>query len=364
MKSPYDALCLRRMIELVAQPPYTWRATRLAIALVLSAPLLGQENPLPEIGMGSIVGTVIDVNSETVPDATILLEAADSNDRRTVLTNASGFFEFHQVKPGIHYRVSVRSTGLAEWKSSLVTVEPGQYKILTDIQLQVPIARTTVDVTQTSEEVATEQVKIEEKQRILGIIPNFYVVYQSNPEPLTTKLKFRLALKVSIDPVTFVGIAMLSGAQQAGDTPDYGQGAQGFAKRFGANTLDGFTDIMIGGAILPSLLHQDPRYFYQGTGTNKSRIRHAVLNPFVCKGDNGKWQPNYSSLGGDVASSAISNFYYPESNRGVGRVFTNFAVGTAERVAASLVQEFILGRLTHRPKIQDSLSNQQDQPVP
>jgi hypothetical protein len=75
---------------------------------------------------------------------------------------------------------------------------------------------------------------------------------------------------------------------------------------------------MIGGAILPSLLHQDPRYFYQGTGTKKSRALHALSNSFVCKGDNGRRQPNYSSIGGDLASAAISNAYYPASNRGVG----------------------------------------------
>jgi hypothetical protein len=105
---------------------------------------------------------------------------------------------------------------------------------------------------------------------------------------------------------------------------------------------------MIGGAILPSLLHQDPRYFYQGTGTTESRIRHALLNPFVCKGDNGISQPNYSSIGGDLASSALSDAYYPQSNRGVGMVFTNFAIDTGERMVASLLQEFVLGKVTRR----------------
>jgi len=292
---------------------------------------------------------VLDVNGDTVALANVVLKGPDSNDRRTAVTNDNGFFEFHDVKSGIPYHVTVSREGFAEWTSPLVTVEPNQGKILTGIQLRVATALTTVEVTQTAEEIATEQVKTEEKQRIFGIIPNFYVVYEPNPVPLTTKLKFRLALKVAIDPITFVGIGILSGAQQAGDTPDFGQGAEGFAKRFGANTADAFTDIMIGGAILPSLLHQDPRYFYQGTGTNKSRFRHAVLNPFVCKGDNGKWQPNYSSLGGDLASSAISNAYYPESNRGVGLVFSNFAISTAERIAASLAQEFILHKWTHKP---------------
>ena len=315
------------------------------VAFVLSQPLHAQSEQPLEGQLGSIVGTVGSVNGDTVANATVILQGPEPDDRRTAVSNDNGFFEFHGIKPGIPYHVTVRAEGLAEWTSPVVSIEPAQYKILTDIQLRVEMLRTTVGVTQTAEEVATEQVKVEEKQRIFGVIPNFYVVYDPNPVPLTTRLKFRLALKVAIDPVTFVGIAILSGAQQAGDTPDYGQGAQGFAKRFGANTADAFTDIMIGGAILPSLLHQDPRYFYQGTGTTKSRMRHALLNPLVCRGDNGKWQPNYSSLGGDLASSAISNAYYPESNRGVGLVFTNFALSTGERMAASLAQEFLLHRL-------------------
>jgi hypothetical protein len=203
-------------------------------------------------------------------------------------------------------------------------------------------------VSEKSVEVATEQVQVEETQRVFGFIPNFYVVYEPDPVPLTAKLKFRLALKVATDPVTAAGVAFLSGTQQAGDTPNYGQGAVGFGKRFGANAADGFSDIMIGGAILPSLLHQDPRYFYQGTGTKASRFRHAVFHPFVCSGDNGKMQPNYSSLGGDLASSAISNLYYPQSNRGAALVLTNFGINTAERVASSLAQEFLLKRLLAR----------------
>lgn len=312
----------------------------------LSERVQAQGDKSPEAQLGTIIGTVSNVNGDTVANATVVLESSDRKDRRTAVTNGNGFFEFHNVKPGIPYHVTASAEGLAEWKSRFVTIAPNQFKILTDIRLRVATVSTTVEVTQTSEEVATEQVKIQEKQRIFGFIPNFYVVYEPNPAPLTTKLKFRLALKTSIDPITFLGIGFLSGLQQASDAPNYGQGAQGYAKRFGANTADAFTDIMIGGAILPSLLHQDPRYFYQGTGTTKSRIRHAVLSPFVCKGDNGKLQPNYSSLGGDLASSAISNTYYPESNRGVGLVFTNFAISTGARVAASLAQEFLLRKLT------------------
>jgi hypothetical protein len=313
---------------------------------MLSLQMQGQNAETPEVKPGNIVGTVTDVNGDTVPDATVVLEGAD--DRRTSVANENGYFQFQDVKPGAGYHVSIRAEGFSDWTSPVVDLEASQFKILGDITLQVLPARTTVYVTQYSEEVATEQVMVEEQQRVMGFIPNFYVVYDPDPVPLTAKLKFRLALKVAEDPVTALGVAFLSGVQQAGDTPDYGQGAQGYGKRFGANAADGFSDIMIGGAILPSILRQDPRYFYQGTGTKSSRMRHAVFHPFVCRGDNGKWQPNYSSLGGDLASSAISNLYYPESNRGTGLVFTNFAISTAERVATSLVQEFVLGRIRRR----------------
>jgi hypothetical protein len=314
----------------------------LAGLLILPAPIQAQGTSSPDLTLGTIVGTATDVNGGTVPGATVVLEGTDANDRRSLAANDNGYFEFHDVKAGIPYQVKIDAAGFSEWTSPRITLEPGQFKILAGIQLQIQLARTTIDVTQTSEEVATQQVKIEEKQRVLGFVPNFYVVYDPNPAPLTTKLKFRLAFKVATDPITVLGVGFLSATQQAGDTPDYGQGAEGFGKRFGANSADGFSDIMIGGAILPSLLHQDPRYFYQGTGTKKSRLRHALFHPFVCPGDKGNWMPNYSSLGGDLASSAISNLYYPQSNRGAGLVFTNFAISTAERVATSLAQEFVL----------------------
>lgn len=202
----------------------------------------------------------------------------------------------------------------------------------------------------TPEEVATEQVKIEETQRVFGVLPNFYVVYDPNPAPLTTRLKFHLALKTSSDVFTVLGVGALAGINQAGDTPNYVQGAKGYGERFGAAAADGFSDIMIGGAILPSLLRQDPRYYYQGTGTNKSRALHALSSPLVCRGDNGRLQPNYSSIGGDLGSSALSNLYYPASNRGAGLVFQNFFLSTGERMLSSLVQEFVLNRVTPRQK--------------
>jgi hypothetical protein len=117
-----------------------------------------------------------------------------------------------------------------------------------------------------------------------------------------------------------------------------------------ANYANGVTDIMIGGAILPTILHQDPRYFYQGTGTNRSRTIHALSSSFICKGDNGRWQPNYSSLGGYLASGAISETYYPEKDRGPGLVFGTFGIDVAANMVNGLIQEFVLRRFTPSAK--------------
>ncbi len=298
--------------------------------------------------MGGVIGTVTDLNGDPVPNAAVLLKRADSNDGRTVVTPENGFFEFQDVKPGVPYEISVRAKGFAEWTSPGITLEPGQFKIVTSVQLRVASVLTKVQVTYDPVEVATEQLKLEEQQRVLGIIPNFYVSYESDPAPLTSKMKFALALKVATDPITAVGIGIVSAARQAADSPNYGQGWDAYGQRVGATAADGFTDIMIGGAILPSLLHQDPRYFAQGTGTTSSRMRHAIFSAFVAKGDNGKSEPNYSTMGGDLASAAISNLYFPSSNRGAGLVLGNFALGTAERIGANLAQEFLLSKYTRR----------------
>jgi len=319
----------------------------LGMALVLSFPALGrigQEAPRPAI----VMGTVTDVNGDPIPNATVVLKEVESNDPRTIVTTDNGLFEFHDVRPGIPYQLSISAKDFAAWISPPIILNADQFKIVTGIQLRIPTERTTVDVHYDPVEVATEQFKAEEKQRVFGIIPNFYVSYEHDPAPLTAKMKFKLALKVSADPVTAAGVFLVASAKQAGNTPDYGQGWGAYGKRVGAVAADGFSDIMIGGALLPSLLHQDPRYFYQGTGSTGSRIRHAVFSPFVARGDNGKSQPNYSSLGGVLASSSLANLYYPRSNRGLGLVFGDFAIGIAERIGASLAQEFVLGKFTRR----------------
>ena len=322
----------------------------LVMELFLVCPAPAQSVASTEEQPGSIAGTVMDPNGYAVPGARVVLQGPTSHDSYTGIASDSGFFELRNVKSGMTFRVTIHAQGFADWTSAPIVLEAGQYKLLSECRLQLEEVETTVNVGYSSVRVATEQVAAQEKQRVLGVFPNFYTSYDPNPEPMTAKLKFKLALRVAGDPVTIFGIGFIAGLDQAGNTPDYQQGAKGYGQRFGAVAADGFTDIMIGGAILPSLLHQDPRYFYQGKGTTRSRLFHAISYPFVCRGDNGQMEPNYSSLGGDLAASALENAYYPQSNRGAGLVFGHFALDTAERAVSSLAQEFLFRRLTPKTK--------------
>jgi hypothetical protein len=214
--------------------------------------------------------------------------------------------------------------------------------------LNVASAVTEVRVGLTRQEVAQEQVKIEETQRVLGIIPNFYVSYVPNAAPLSAKQKFQLAARTVVDPFTLVVVAGTAGVEQwQNHFIGYGQGLQGYAKRFGANYADTVSGTFIGGAILPSILKQDPRYFYKGTGSFHSRFVYAVGMAFICKGDNGRWQPNYSNILGNIAAGGISNLYYPSEDRhSASLTFENAGVGLIGSAASNILQEFIIPKLT------------------
>jgi hypothetical protein len=323
----------------------------LAGGLILVVSASAQSAEGPNVKTGSVVGTAVDSNNDTIPNATVVLQQP-AGEPLTVLTKDDGSFAVHDVTPGIAYQITVAAAGFGEWNSS-VTVEPGQEKTLTGVTLRILAVQRAVTVTYSSEEVAAQQLKAEEHQRVLGFIPNIYVTYEPHPEPLTTKMKFHLAYKDLTHPVFFVRVAAWAGVQQARDNPDeWRQGAKGYGKRLGAGFADATTGGLISNAILPSLLHQDPRYFYQGTGTNWSRARHAILSPFVCKGDNGATQPNYSEWAGSLIGYSISTAYYPSSSRTAGNVFENFGIDMGLHVASSLVQEFILAKFTSKHKHQ------------
>lgn len=328
----------------------------LSFGLLGVAPILalGQEVPAPQPQLqqskgATIIGTAVDVQHDAIPNAQVELSGPTPADHATAATNDHGFFTFTNLRPAVAYRLTITAKGFANWTSPEITLEAGKQRDLGDLPLQIAVVQTTVTAV-SEEQIATQEVHVEEKQRVLGVFPNFYVTYSQNPVPLTTRLKYQLALRSLIDPVTFASTALFAGFDQAGDTPDYQQGAVGYMQRFGAGYADGATSVMIGGAILPSLLHQDPRYYFQGTGSIASRMRHAAAYSVLCKGDNGNWQFNFSGVGGDLASGALSNLYYPPSNRGASIVFENALLAAAGRVAESLAQEFVFQKFTTHPK--------------
>ena len=308
-----------------------------------------QQTPVPDRLPGSISGTVVDQSGAVVAGARVRLTREDQSLDQDVISGNDGQFSFANIAPGL-FQLTITSEGFAAQTFSGM-LGSGENYIVPQIALAIASdsAEVRVEVSQT--EVAEEEIKVEEKQRVLGVIPNFYVSYVPNAVPLTSKQKFKLAWKTTVDPFTFVLSGIIAGVEQAqNDFSGYGQGAQGYAKRYGAAYADGVTGTFIGSAILPSLLKQDPRYFYKGTGSKRSRILYAIANAVICKGDNGHWQVNYSSILGGLAAGGISNFYYPAQNRnGAELTFETALIGTGASAAANLFQEFIVRKFT--PKV-------------
>ena len=206
---------------------------------------------------------------------------------------------------------------------------------------------------QTQREKAEAQIKEEEKQRVLGVVPSFNVSYRSDAVSLTGWQKMRLAFRSATDPVTFGAAFAIGGYHEVrNDLSGFRWGIAGYGERAGAAYLDAFDGTMIGNGILPALLHQDPRYFRRGHGSVPHRLFYAASTAFVCKHDNtGKWEPNYSNVLGNVASGAISNLYYPGSNSGIGLTVSNGMIQTAEGAFGGIFQEFwpdISRRLFHK----------------
>jgi hypothetical protein len=196
-------------------------------------------------------------------------------------------------------------------------------------------------------EIAQEEVHIAEQQRVLGFFPNFYSAYDWNAPPMDPKQKFNLVTHSILDPVTFIGVGMVAGMEQAQNRfPGYGQGMEGYGKRYGAALATDTTSRLLSRAVFPVFFHQDPRYFYMGNGSVKSRVFYAIAESVMCRGDNGRQQPNYSRVLGNLTAGAISNLYYPASDRGWSLTFLNTFVGIGGHAAENLVREFILKRYT------------------
>ncbi len=295
--------------------------------------------------IGTIRGLVADKTNTAVVGAIITLTRADSSAVQQTTTDENGQYAFGGVAPGA-FNLAISAAGFAS-QSVTGELRAGEAFVVLPVTLVISTVTTEVDVTMSHVEIAEAQIKEEEKQRVLGFVPNYYVSYVPDAASLNTKQKFELAWKTTINPITFALTGAAAGVEQMQDQyGGYGQGAQGYGKRYGATYADVVTGNFIGAALLPSLFKQDPRDFYKGTGSKKSRVLYALANSFITKGDNGKWQPNYSGLMGSLAAGGISNLYYPASDRGAGLTFENVAITIAAGSAANILQEFVIRKLT------------------
>ena len=294
---------------------------------------------------GAIQGKVTDASGAAILGAVVTIEGADGNSRTTV-TDADGAFQISSL-PLANCNVKISASGLSDWTAADVpaSVNPESNPLL--VILEVAPTVTTVTVGVSPQELATEQLHQEEKQRALGIIPNYYVTYEPHPAPLSPKQKLHLALKTLLDPATFAGAGITAGIQQEMNSyHQFGQGGEGFAKRFGAAYGTAANDILITSVLANSLFHQDPRYFYSGQGTKGQRAWYAVKSAFLTKGDNGKWQPPYSTVTGMIASAELSQTYLPGSRTQYTLLGRSLMFHFGGLVGLNLAQEFFLKKLT------------------
>jgi hypothetical protein len=334
----------------ISQQPIDRRSDVFVLAAqVTPAPAPQLAPPAPVNPAGTVSGTIVDSDGDSIEGARVTLTPAGEpqpggSAPDVAVSTSDGRFSFANLPAG-SFTLSIVATGFTAQQTS-AELHPGESLDLPATILHAS-SSTNIEVTATQTEIAEAQINQEEKQRVIGVFPNFYVSYVADPVPLDPRQKLELAARTLIDPVSFILNGVVAGAQQADNAYAWGQGAQGFGKRYAAAYGTFLTGTLIGSAALPILLKQDPRYFYKGTGSVASRIGYAFAMAAVCKGDNHHWQPNYSAILGGLAASGLSNLYYPAINRtGAELTFEGAAFGTAETGVFNLIQEFIVRRLT------------------
>ena len=196
------------------------------------------------------------------------------------------------------------------------------------------------------------EMKAEQSQRLVGMVPMFGVTSRADARPLTTREKFHLWEKSTFDPFVPIAVGFQAGISQwQNEFPAYGQGAAGYGKRFGAAYADGMSSGFFSNAIYPTLLHEDPRFFRLGQGSFGSRFKHALLQEFICRTDSRGQSFNYSNLFGAFTTGAVSNIYYPPSDRGFELTMSRSAISLAYGSAGGLFSEFgpdLEAKILHR----------------
>jgi hypothetical protein len=312
------------------------------------------DGEVPQTGTATISGTVLDTNGSEVQGAQVKLTRSTGIDMRVSQTGNDGEYKFAGLASGT-YRVTVSGPGMGTVISPEIKLQANEFRVAPQIVLAVAAASTDVTVLGDKEEIAEEQVHIAVQQRVLKVFPNFYSAYDWNAPPMGSKQKFKLAFRAVTDPMAFAGAAGVAGAEQYYNIfPSYGGGIQGYAKRYGAAYANDFSGRMFSSAVFPSIFHQDPRYFYRGSGSIRTRALYAISAAVIARGDNGHWQPNYSEICGNFAAGALSNLYYPSDSRGATLTIGNALIETAGRAGTNLVREFILRGITSKVPTYDN----------
>jgi hypothetical protein len=323
----------------------------LAITVLMCvAPLSAQTALGAAQRVGAIDGQVTDQLGVAVARARITLAREDGTVESETDVRDDGRFSFADVGAG-PFRLTVTAADFAPY-TVLGHIALGEALALPPFRLTLSVGTVAVDVRPTRVEIADRQIMEQEQQRLLGIFPNFTVSYDPNAVPLNARQKFQLTWKSVVDPMQFVSVAVFAGVQQArNDFSGFGGGPEGYAKRYAALYATSLTGSVITRFVMPVVFGQDPRYFYRGTGSRSSRVAYAISRAVVRKGDDGRWQPDYSRICGHLATGALSNLYYPEENRrGVGLTLGNAAFGIGGAAVNNLMQEFVLKRFTTRTR--------------
>lgn len=317
-------------------------------AATLSTPALPSAPQPQQGGTGVISGTVLDTNQDVVQGAHLILRAG--SETHIANSGSDGQFEFQNLSPG-KYKLTVTAPDMSTFISNPIPLAANGSVILPPVVLSVT-ASASVTVTGSKEQLSIEQVQIAENQRVLAVFPNFYTSFDWNAPPMMAKQKFHLAMRSIFDPVSLLTVAGVAGAEQYENIfPAYGSGMTGYGKRYAAAFANHASSDVFGRAVYPAIFHEDPRYFYRGKGSIGSRALYAISAAFIARGDNGRWRPNYSGLLGNFTSGAISNLYYPSSDRGAALVIGNGLADTAANVFSNLIREFVLRGITsHVPQ--------------
>ena len=306
--------------------------------------------PLPEgppeakAGTGQVEGEVTDTSGALVPGARVTLRGTGFAGDRSLLSDREGRFRFAGLPAG-EYTLIAGAPGFKAFRSAPMALEAGESRRPEDVVLAIPADHADAYVTLNQRQIASAELHAAEGQRIVGF-PDFYTSFVWNAAPLDARQKLSLGLHATTDRMAFVTAGLVaSGEQIKGTFPGYGGGPAGFGKRYGAAYADGFIGKFVGGAILPSLFRQDPRYFYMGShGTVKERVRHAVLSAFLTRGDNGRTELNYSHILGNAGAGALSTLYHPAADSAGKLALDNALLGTLGEAAVDVTRELFLKR--------------------